>query len=569
MSTDDSNDSDDDGLLPTDSLLRRTFLTRTGGAILGSAVLSAGQNRGQASDRSGPRDIPQESTARLEEAYNLREELAAQRFLETDDEITYDAEKRLPGATNRHTKCLPHDENGEPDTGAYETLIAALRGETEYQNITLSAEADRLLENPSAANSYTLQGTDPYQLPIPPNPPFESAAAATEMVELYWMSLARDVPFSAYDTDQTIQDAADELAELDSRHDLDIPTTPETLFRGAFEGALSGPYISQFLYRPIQRGTALTVEQKYNVQEGNCSNQFLTDFEEWLRIQNGAAPTGSITRVDNGDARYLMTARDLATYVHANVPFQAYLGAAIALLANGAPLDVEGSSVESRFIDYGLCEILSTATAVMRDVQRWTWVNKWLIHQRLRPEEFGGRIAVHLDEDRAPSYPIDDAVLNSTALSRVQDEYDTHLLPQAYPEGSPMHPSYPAGHATIEGSGIAVLKSFFDTSATIEEVFGDVLVPSDDGQHLESYTGADASELTVGSELDKLASNMARGRDMAGIHYWTDGVRGIRYGEQFGIEYLKDELQTQDVDRLVSVTTVDGEEIDFGECTSN
>jgi hypothetical protein len=34
--------------------------------------------------------------------------------------------------------------------------------------------------------------------------------------------------------------------------------------------------------------------------------------------------------------------------------------------------------------------------------------------------------------------------------------------------------------------------------------------------------------LTVGNELNKLASNIALGRDAAGVHYRSDGVQGIR-----------------------------------------
>lgn len=557
-------------------MLRRGVLRVAGALAIGTTTAGVGsaehRRRQDARGRAGDSDVPQNSVTRMTKAYRLRQGAAREQLLEQNHPIEYEAEERLEGAINRYTKCLPHDGNGEPDVSAYETLIDALQGTADYAEIPLSDEAERPLENPSAANGYTWQGADPYQIPIPPNPAFDSAGAATEMVELYWMSLARDIPFSEYGSNQTIQDAAAELSTLDSEHELEISTTAENLFRGPFPGVQQGPHISQFLYRPIQHGTALTIDQQYNVQEPGDTNQFLTDFDDWLSIQRGAAPTASITRVNDSQARYLTTARDLVTYVHANVPFQAYLQAAIALFTNGAPLDVDGTSVatpnddrlvESQFIDYGPCEALSTCTGAMRDVQRWTWANKWAIHQRLRPEEFGGRIEVHLDDDRDPEYPIDDAVLDSEALSRVDNEYGTHLLPHAYPEGSPTHPSYPAGHGTIEGCGIGILKAFFDTSATVEEVFGDVVVPSDDGTSLESYDGVDASDITVADELNKLASNMARGRDMAGIHYWTDGVEGVRYGEEFAIAYLRDQLRTQEIDQSVSLTTVDGENVNL------
>jgi hypothetical protein len=52
-----------------------------------------------------------------------------------------------------------------------------------------------------------------------------------------------------------------------------------------------------------------------------------------------------------------------------------------------------------------------------------------------------------------------------------------------------------------------------------------------------AYTGA---PLTVGGELNKLASNIAIGRDFAGVHYRSDGVEGIKLGEAIAISILRD-----------------------------
>ena len=43
----------------------------------------------------------------------------------------------------------------------------------------------------------------------------------------------------------------------------------------------------------------------------------------------------------------------------------------------------------------------------------------------------------------------------------------THFLPMAFAEGSPMHPAYGAGHATVAGACVTILKAFFDTSAVL------------------------------------------------------------------------------------------------------
>jgi hypothetical protein len=44
---------------------------------------------------------------------------------------------------------------------------------------------------------------------------------------------------------------------------------------------------------------------------------------------------------------------------------------------------------------------------------------------------------------------------------------DSFLLPQAFPEGSPMHPSLPQGHATVGAACATILKAWFDESFII------------------------------------------------------------------------------------------------------
>ena len=88
------------------------------------------------------------------------------------------------------------------------------------------------------------------------------------------------------------------------------------------------------------------------------------------------------------------------------------------------------------------------------------WFQKWFVHRRLRPEAFGGR--VHNRLAHAVSYPIHSDVLNSAAPAQVFGRYGTYLLPQAFPEGSPLHPSYGAGHATVAGACVTMLKALFD-----------------------------------------------------------------------------------------------------------
>jgi hypothetical protein len=69
-------------------------------------------------------------------------------------------------------------------------------------------------------------------------------------------------------------------------------------------------------------------------------------------------------------------------------------------------------------------------------------------------------------------------------------------------------------------------------------------VPSDDGMELLPYTGSDADQMTLGSEADKLASNIGIGRDFAGVHYRSDYQQGLLLGEALAISVLRDQAAT-------------------------
>lgn len=78
-----------------------------------------------------------------------------------------------------------------------------------------------------------------------------------------------------------------------------------------------------------------------------------------------------------------------------------------------------------------------------------------------------------------------------------------------------------------------MLKAFFDESLPIEEP----VVARPDGLTLTPYSGP---ILTVGGELNKLASNVAMGRASAGIHWRSDNVAGIALGEQVALDLLRE-----------------------------
>src|SRR5207247_2031178 len=127
------------------------------------------------------------------------------------------------------------------------------------------------------------------------------------------------------------------------------------------------------------------------------------------------------------------------------------------------------------------------------------------------------------------------------------------LLPMAYPEGSPCHPSYPAGHAAVSGACSTILKAFFRDDVP----FPAPVQPSEDGVRLVPF---ELGRLSIGGELNKLASNISIARNFAGIHYRSDASAGLALGEAVALSYLADMRRclTEDFDGF-TIPTFGGE----------
>jgi hypothetical protein len=147
------------------------------------------------------------------------------------------------------------------------------------------------------------------------------------------------------------------------------------------------------------------------------------------------------------------------------------------------------SATQCGFSTFGPPHILDSTARAARAAVEAVWYQKWLVHRRLRPEEFGGRVHNHLTG--AASYPIHSDLLHPDAVSRIFKTFGSYLLPIAYPEGYPTHPSYRAGHPTIAAAGVTMLKAFFHESFVIPNP----VQASADGLSLISYSGP---ALTVG-----------------------------------------------------------------------
>ena len=357
------------------------------------------------------------------------------------------------------------------------------------------------------------------------------------MVEDYRMALARDVPFSRYGNEPITAGAIADLNKLSRFKGPKVSgqVTPGTLFRGFTPGDLIGPYISQFFLLPVNFGT-LPVAQKYNTY--TPGTDYLTDFTSWLAVQNGS-PVGSNSILGTS---YIKNGRDLGAWDHVDFTFQFALFATQWLISNKAPFNPGNPYLtianQSGVQTFGQQHIFDLLGEVSNRALKAMWYQKWFVHRALRPIAYGG--LVHNTITGVAHYPVHRDVLNSQAVDQVFTKHGSYLLPAAYPEGGPQHPSYAEGHGVIAGACITALKAFFNENFVI----ANPMVAADDGQSLVSYTGSDAGQITVGGELNKLANNVALGRDIAGVHWRSDADQALRLGEKVAISILRDQRHT-------------------------
>ncbi len=485
----------------------------------------------------------------------------------------------------------------------------------------------RKWEAPTAGVVYDLQGPDAQAVTMAPAPELGSNELSFEMAEVYELALVRDCPFEDFNNTSgnaalnasigrlNATDYAQDGFENRDRKVEAGSLTGQTVFRGSSPGVEVGPYLSQFMLigndipglHSLTDGQiaygALTIDQRVPVAKNG--DDYMTEWNDWLAVQNGFDVRGKGDPgqdFEEGKKRFIYTPRDLATYVHFDALYEAYLNACLILLAMNTPFDPGFATLSGMrasfpvgsgddgvpanaggFALYGGPHILTLVTEVATRALKAARYQKFNNHLRLRPEALSGRIhkAAHLEKH----YPQFCGALNATragiadTVKAVEDfsASGTALLPMAFAEGSPMHPSYAAGHATVAGACVTVLKAFFDTGTVFvtnkdhgatfrHPKSGDkcpAYVSTHHGKSLKDI-GADCP-LTLEGELNKLAANISIGRNMAGVHYYSDYYDSLRMGEEIAIGMLEEQALCYPTDPFVmSVPTFDGEVVRIG-----
>ncbi|MGA7869587.1 MAG: vanadium-dependent haloperoxidase [Candidatus Binatus sp.] len=550
---------------------RRRFIAGLGAAtaavstgVLAPLVAASSANAStQSSSGTTSTALPSSVTnGRVIQAYSLRVSEATQDALVPPAVNVNNGDTALyadKGGT--YTKGLPHDNFGRVDLTAFASFTHALNtGEfSDFEKIIVGGT--RTQNDPQGGLAFDLEALDNVQFgqpQVPPAPKTASDQTATELLEHYWASLLRDVAFTDYGTSRLAAHAA---AELGAQPTYFGPRngsgqmTPNLLFRGAFPGETLGPYISQFFITPTNLGAQPISQQMVSYLP---DIDYMTSFADWLTVQNGNV-TGDQNQIDP-DLRYRHNGRDLAAFTHVDVLYQAYFTAFLVLNSIGAPLNPGnpyiGSHTENGFGTFGGPDFAATLAEVAVRALNGVWYQKWFVHLRPRPEAIGGIVQlIKTGQGGDTDVTLSNVILNSIGLQQSFNKYNSWLLSQAFPEGSPTHPSYPTGHGTVGGACITILKFFFDGTFVIPNP----QVPSDDGLSLTDYTGSDAGHLTVNGELNKLGHNVSFGHGIhAGIHWRSDTDTSMLLGEAVALSFLRDKARTYNEPFTVSLTKFDG-----------
>ena len=294
------------------------------------------------------------------------------------------------------------------------------------------APAVRAWESQGAGLTYDLEGPDAQSVHMPPAPSLDSQELIGEMAEVYWQALCRDIPFADWSTDPTIDTARDSLKRLwwfrrdrtlalDGITDIagDVAGAPAHLQRRRLAAGAAGDAVSrrhagrsgrslsvavpahrQHRYRRAQAIDdgmiaygAIRADQRVRVATPGLD--YMQNWHQWLDVQNGADLRGGESYEPG--YRFIATPRDLATYVHHDALYEAYLNACLILLGLGAPFDPglpfqadDYKDKQQGFAQFGGPHILTLVTEVATRALKAVRYQKFNVHRRLRPEGLGG-----------------------------------------------------------------------------------------------------------------------------------------------------------------------------------
>ena len=340
---------------------------------------------------------PVTSDARVLSSFTRRFNTATRQAILPAANHTTNGDETLPDRIGTYSKCVLQDGQGKVNLAAFATFTSAIAAGTYAAFNAVTLGGSRTLNGPMGCYAFTSYGADGSQfgaptVPVPPK--LTSLLYATELVELYWCSLLRDVAFSDYAGNAVAQTAAQELNGMTAYQgprDASGSVTPALLFRGTLPGEAIGPYVSQFFVTPTSLG-ALPFSQQYTTYLPGID--YMTDEVTWGDVQNGI-PTGVQDQKDPVP-RYLHNGRGLAAFTHVDELYQSYLTAYLVMETLKVPANPGSPYVTSKtmngFGTFGGPDIAAVLGTVAKAALNAVWYQKWVVHLRHRPESGAGLV---------------------------------------------------------------------------------------------------------------------------------------------------------------------------------
>ena len=365
----------------------------------------------------------------------------------------------------------------------------------------LYAPVDALLPTPGSARTTDFSSIVP-------------DAEPTEYLETLGLSLLRDCDAN----DLTPCSANATLVAAVANRTIDT-----LLDWTGFAHSNARPRLSAFWSQPLTVGATVFSDRRVRVQAD--------DTRLWTRqgAQEDAQGTLASVAATTLVTENVQTLRSLASAVDSEPVYSHYLHAAYVMLAT-LPVrlrdEVGGvrTSLHGGYDDV-LVLVAEAARAALADSYR----GKYLVTQRLRPAAYLRLVdAAEATDAPAALRTLVQATNASAAARTLREAVRAHvaatvgesnfLLPMMY--RTSRHPSKPHGHATVAGACVTVLKGVLRTV-------------DDDG------TLVQWESTTYVAELDKLAFNVALGRNVAGQHVRSEAESSLVFGETIALQLLR------------------------------
>lgn len=449
-----------------------------------------------------------------------------------------------------------------------------------FENIPVSPRATRRLY--AITDTTDLLPQISRSLPPTDFTPILSGTQAWEMAELYVMAYLRDCPITPR---MATRNAMCREKRTLSVHFLNThPYAPvggvsdDTLLQPStvhFRHAAHTLVISQLLLTPFSYGMRYVGDRRISYD--------LDDHSLWTReglLDNEEAVTGDRNQYVS-ETRYPYSGRMIGSLVHNEPAFSHYTDAALICMGeltsryNRFDISKATSSLNGGFED-----ILASVTEVGRIALMESYRAKYRTSLKLRPQQYAQRADTRArlpGVNLGPVQSIVDNVFSTQdtiafmerlrSWKALQTGHDNHLLPSHF--ASSRHPSWTHGHGTLAGACITTLKALLRLEAEDGSLLPwtrPALLPSEDGTALENVDANDG--LTFVSELDKLALNVAIGRNYAGQHFRTEMEASLRFGESIALKFLRSKmcLSTTDLWDPIVVDLFNGTRVRVSAC---